>query len=196
MVSRESGLVVLAELLVDSVVGDLMFRDAVILEAVGGARAFEGLVGVARDEVVHGRLGATEAAPPSGVLRDLSALESGLGGRALLVPKVDVPEVDGRLFSSAGVPSLGAFPAGLRIEEGTGRVGGLLIVLPEVREANVLGLVGVEEVVGVRVLVLSLDVVVAGFGSSAVDPGLTGGLPPVVPRSMLIAHMRTRFPYV
>lgn len=196
MGSRESGLAVLAKLPVDSVMGGVKFRDVVSLEAVGGARAFEGLVGVARDEDVNGRLGATDAAPPSVVLRDLSALESGLGGRTLLVPKVDVRETEGRLFSSVGAPSSAAFAAGLRTEEGTGRVGGLLMVLPEVREANVLGLVGVEEVAGVRALVLSLDVFVVGFlGSSLVDPGRTGGLPPVVLRSIVMVHMWIRLPY-
>ena len=135
-----------------------------------------------REDVVEdGRFGGTEAAAPSVVLLVLSVLGSAFGVRDVFVPMVDVR--GGRLFSS---PSSLLFPAGFRDDEGTGRVGGLLIVLPVVREDNAAVLLPVGDA-GVLVPVLNLDEAVVGFFESS-SAGFAGGFPPGVVRRSMFSH--------
>lgn len=176
--------------MVNSVVGDLMSRVVLGLEDDVDVRDFDGLIGVVRD-VVDGRLGGAAATdPPNVVRRVLSAVLSGLDVREVLPPTVDVRD-DGLLFStpSFAIVSVLLVPAGLRTDEVTGRVGGLLMVLPDVRDASVLGRVGVD---GVGVLVLETGFVVVvdgGFLDSSVESGRAGGrAAPVVRLSILIDH--------
>lgn len=179
MVSRESGRVTLPELLVDAEVGDFKLVDVAGLEIeVVVVRAFDGLMGVMREDVVVvGFFGGADAVPPKVVRLDVSALGCVLAVRKLVAPTVKV--LAGRLFSlpSAIVPSSLPLPAAFLTEEVTGLVGGLLMVLPAVRDDSAL----VREVVGdegVLAAVLSLEeAVVAFFGSSV--GGFAGGLAPV-----------------
>jgi hypothetical protein len=150
-------------------------------------RAFGGLIGVIREDVVVGRLGGADAAAPRVVRLVLSVLGSGLDVREVAVPTVGV--LAGRLFSSPSVvvPSSPPFPAVFLIAEVTGLVGGLLIVVPAVREDNAL----VREVVGDAVfleVVPSLDEVVVVFFESSVG-GFAGGFAPgVVLLSILLSR--------
>ena len=183
IVSLESGLAELAGLLVDSLAGDLTPREVGVLdlepETIG---VFRGLVGVAREDVVGGLLGGKEAVPPKVARLVLSVLGSGLDVRDALVPMVVV--LGGRLYSSPSAEATEAassmpLPAGLRADEVTGRAGGLLTVLPDVRDANALGLLVAGDT-GVLVFVVSLEAAVVGFFASSVDPGLARGFAPVV----------------
>ena len=170
IVSLDNGRAALPELTVEVGVVDLMLWDVVGLDAedveVEG-RAFGGLIGVIREDAVVGLLGGAEAAPPNVVRLLLSVLGSGLGVRELVVPTVGV--LTGRLFSSpcAGTPSSLPLPAGFLTDEVTGRVGGLLMVLPAVREDTAL----VREDVGDATVLEAVsleDVVVLGFFGSSV----------------------------
>lgn len=189
IVSLDKGLVALPELLVDADVGDLILDEVVGLEVeVVDVRVFEGLIGVMRDDVVAvvGRLGGADAALPKVVRRVLSVLGSVLDARELAVPKVDV--LAGRLFSSpsAVAPSSLLLPAGFLTDEVVGLVGGLEMVLPDVREDSVL----VRPVVGVVAVleeVLSLEDAVVGFLESSVV-GFAGAFAPVVLLSILRLH--------
>lgn len=91
--------------------------------------------------------------------------------RELPVLIVDILDEEGRLFSMSLVVALSwaLLPAGLRTADETGRVGALLMVLPGVREANVLGFAGADEVIGVRLLTLALDEVVDDFFGSSLE---------------------------
>jgi len=165
--SRRTGLAALPELLVDSLVGDLT------------SLAFDGLevlVLIALSEPVRadieGRFGGTEVPPLPNVVRlALSAPTSGLVVRGASVPVVGT--LEGRLFSSpacdATVSTL--LPAAFRADAVTGRVGGLLMVLPVVREAKVLGLLLAIDAVGVWTLLLSLDEVEGAFLVLSVEGG-------------------------
>lgn len=192
MVSWDSGRAVLDAILAASAVGDLISRDVLGLVDVAEVRDFDGLVGVVRDDVVDGRFGGADATePPNVVRRVLSVVVSGFAVREVLVPIVDV-RADGLLFSTPSFATASALllvPAGFRTDDVTGRVGGLLIVLPDVRDAIVLVRVGVD-VVGVLVLELGFVVLVAGgFLDSSVDPGRADGrVAPVVRLSILVAH--------
>ena len=192
MVSFDNGLALLPELLVDSLVGDLMLREPVVLGAVAvGVRVFGGLIGVMREEVVDdGRLGAAEAAPPNVVRLVLSVLGSGFGVRETPAPTVDL--LEGRLFSS---PSPAAtfsllLPTGLRTDEVGGRVGGLLIVLPGARDDNALVLLIVGDA-GVLLVVAGLEEAVVRFFESSVE-GLAGGFAPVGVRLSMSSRPKFR----
>ena len=194
--SFDSAVGLLPVLFVDSLVGDLMSRDVVGLELLApDVAVFRGLIGVIREDVDEGGLfGAVEATPPKVVLRVLSMLGSVLDVRELGVPIVEA--LGGRLFSSrsALVPSSLVLDGAFRSEEVTGRVGGLLIVLPAVRDANALVLLGVGDA-GVLLLVLILEDEVVDFFVSSVA-GLRGGLAPVVVRLSIITHYFVTVPFV
>jgi len=135
---------------------------------VSGVRDMVGLAVPGRVEV-NCRLGAAEAVvPPVAVLLALSALASGRVVREAGGPTAAV--LGGRLFSSPpravlDAPSSTLAP-GFLFGPGTGRVGGLLIVLPLVRDVSVFGLL-VVVAAGVREVVLFLVGAVPGFlGSS------------------------------
>lgn len=160
----------LPELAMDSLDCDLRPCEDVGLPAadVSGVRDLVGLAVPGRVEV-NGRLGAAEAVvPPGAVLLVLSALASGRVVREAGGPTAAV--LDGRSFSSPpravlDAPSSALAP-GFLFELGTGRVGGLLIVLPLVRDVSVFGLLGVVAA-GVREVVVFLAGAVPGFlGSS------------------------------
>jgi hypothetical protein len=168
-------------------VGDLIWRVVLALVDVVGVLVFGGLIGVMREEVVAvGRLGGAEDVAPKVVRRPFSVAVSERVERVLLdAPKAVVRE-EGRLFSSPSVVEVG-----LRVEAVVGRVGGLEMVLPDVREAIVLVRVGVEVEVGVLLPALRRDVVEAGFFASS---GRAGGRPPaVVRRSIAEFHVQTCF---
>ena len=157
--------------------GDFKLEDVVGLDVwVVDVRVLDGLIGVIREDVVVvGRFGGADAAVPNVVRRALSALGSVLAVREVAVPIVDV--LVGGLFSS---PSSPLFPAGFLAEDVTGLVGGLLIVLPAVREDSALG----RDVVGdatFREAVPSRDELAVGFLGSSVA-GFPGGFAPVVVR--------------
>lgn len=189
MVSRERGRAELAVVLLVSLFGDWVTAAGVVrvVEEVG-LRLLVGLAVLVRGvERVEGRLGGTEVdAPPNVVRLVLSELGS---GRAVLepVPPRVVVRDKGRLFSSPAAAVDGAssvLVAGLRWEDvAGGRVGGLLMVLPEVlpevREERVVGRTAegdaveraVEDDAGVRVVVLKRDDAVEGFFASSAFAG-------------------------
>lgn len=186
MVSREMGRATLAVLLLLSLFGDLADAAVVGREAVEvGVRLLVGLAVLVREERVDGRLGGADVvAPPSVVRLVLSALGSVRVVFGLAPPRVGVVRDDGRLFSSpaADVPS-SLLPAGLRSEEdAVGRVGGLLMVLPAVREERVLGRV-VEGEVGVRAVVPMREDAAVGFLASS---ALAGGFAPGAVRRSIV----------
>jgi hypothetical protein len=168
-------------------VGDLIWRVVLALVDVVGVLVFGGLIGVMREEVVAvGRLGGAEDVAPKVVRRPFSVAVSERVERVLLdAPKAVVRE-EGRLFSSPSVVVV----VGLRVEDVVGRVGGLEMVLPDVREVNVLVRVGVEADVSVLLPALRRDVVETGFFASS-DPGRPARPVAVVRRSMVDVHVQT-----
>lgn len=185
--------------------GDLAWLAA----ELGRPLAFEARVAVELGVEVRvdtgGRLGATEPAlPPEVVRRVLSwAPEAALSGRAVLELAVAVAGAGaefrgGRLFSPPA-PSLlvpaPALVAGFRAEAVTGRVGGLLMVLPEVRWEMALGRLDVDDA-GVLVVLgreagffVDDSSLPAAFGVGVVVAG--GFVAPPVRLSML----KERTPY-
>lgn len=182
-ISGSSGIVSLDNgrlaLLLESLFGDFALVAPVAREVgVVEARLLVGLAVFVREERVEGRLaGAVEDAPPTVVRLVLSELGSVRAVLELVVvpPRVVVLD-EGRLFSSAAAAVASSLlPAGLRVEEVVdGRVGGLLIVLPEVREDRVLARaveVEVEGEAGLREAVLVREEVVDGFFVSSAFAG-------------------------
>ena len=167
IVSLDTGRAALPELTVEAEVVDLMLWEVVGLDTEDAdVRAFGGLIGVMREEVVVGLLGGADAAAPNVERLVLSVLGSTLGAREVVVPTVGV--LAGRLFSSPSVvaPSSPPLPTGFLTEEVTGRVGGLLMVLPAVREDNA----PVRDAVGDATVLeaASRDEAVVGFFASSV----------------------------
>lgn len=141
-------------------------------------------------ELIDGRFGGTDAALAPIVVRLVfSWAESWRPIRELAVPMVDIR--DGLLFSSrapdATVPpsSLPRAPGFLAAAAVTGRVGGLLMVLPDVRADSALVLPGVGATGALEVL--ARDEVVAGFLCSAAC-----GFAPVAIRLSILQHGATR----
>ena len=190
IVSRDNGRAALAVLLLVSLLGDFV-ADVPVVRGVEevGVRRLVGLAVLVRDEEsVEGRLGGAEVvAPPKVVRLVLSALGSVRAVLELVPPRV-VERDEGRLFSSPAAVDVASL-AGLRVEEvAEGRVGGLLMVLPDARDESVLGR-AVEGEVGVRVVVLSREEVVDGF---FVSSAFAGGFAPVAVRlSILPLHSST-----
>ena len=194
MTSRETGLAALVVLLEESLLaGDL--GTAVVLgrdEAVG-VRLLVGLPAVVR-EAVAGRLaGADVVAPPMVVRLDLSAMGSGLGVRDVADgPTADERE-EGRRFSSAVALSASLlFLAGvLRVADvdGAGRVGGLLMVLPDARDDKVGRVREGEGVLREDVVVLMREEVVVLFFASSLFVG--GFAPPIVGFLLSISAVAT-----
>lgn len=179
----------LAALLLVSLFGGDLVLAAVVVRGVDevGVLLLVGLaVFVRDDESVDGRLGgAEEAAPPNVVRLVLSKLGSVLAVLELVPPRVVVRD-EGRLFSSP--PAIDApspvLPIGLRAEDAAvGRVGGLLMVLPAVRDDNVLGR-EVEGEVGFREVVVGREEAADGFLVSSAFAG--GFAPGAVRLSMLV----------
>lgn len=114
------------------------------------------LVALDRDESVVGLLGGAEAAllPPNVVRRVVvaafSVRDSGLAVLELKELVVGVVALANRLFSSFGAASLSDSVVVLRTVEDTGRVGGLVIVVPLARDDNALVRLVVEGDVVVR----------------------------------------------
>lgn len=166
IVSLDTGRAALPELTVEAEVGDLMLWEVVGLDIEDAdVRAFDGLIGVMREEVVVGLLGGADAAAPNVERLVLSVLGSTLGAREVVVPTVGI--LAGRLFSSpsAVAPSSPPLPAGFLTDEVTGRVGGLLMVLPAVREDSAF----VRDVVGDAAVLAAAsreEAVMGFFGSS------------------------------
>ena len=192
IVSLDSGRVALPELLVE--VGDCMILEVTSLDVeVAEVRAFGGLIGVIREAVVVGRFGGADAAAPRVVRLVLSVLGSGFDVREVAAPTVGV--LAGRLFSSpsAVAPSAAPFPIGFLVEEVTGRVGGLLMVLPPVRVDSAL----VRDVVGDAVALAAVpglvELVVAFFGSSV--GSFAGGFAPGVVRLSILLLPGSRHRY-
>lgn len=174
MVSRDIGRAALDVLLLVSPLGDLVVAAAVGRDVLDvGVRLLVGLDAFVRDEDrVEGRFaGAAAVVPPSVVRLVLSELGSGRAVLELVPPRVVVLD-EGRLFSSpVAVVDSSPLPAGLRAEDVVGgRVGGLLIVLPEVRDDMVLWR-AVEGDAGVRDVVLVREEVAEGFLASSAFAG-------------------------
>ena len=177
MVSFGTGLVTVPALLVDLPVGD--FMGVAALEP----RILVGLAVLVRGGAC-GRFGGTElAAPPTVVRLVRSVAGSILAVRELAVPMVDMRA--GLLFSAPAfeVTAAPSLLAGFRAAVAVGRVGGLLMVLPLVRDDRPLVLPFDAGAVGVReLLIFFASSVVNGFRLPAAD----GTAPVVVRLSMLI----------
>lgn len=190
MVSLEKGLAALVVLLLESLLGDFALAAGVVREVVvvGVLLLLVGLPALGRDEEgPDDRFGgADDAVLPRIVRLVLSAVGSVRAVLELVPPRVVVRD-DGRLFSSPAADGTSSLLlAGFRVAGvAEGRVGGLLMVLPEVREERVPAR-AVEVLagdVGVREVVPSREDVVDGFLVSSLFAGVFA--PGVVRRSMM-----------
>lgn len=192
IVSLDKGRVVLAVLRDATLSGgvtssvdvvDTVARDdgrAGSVEDVAGRGRVEGLAGVlavlARDDRVEGLLGGAEAAVllPNVVRRVVAAvfsrLDPGLAVLELKEEAVGVLALDKRLFSSLDAASSAGFAVvvvvGFRTAEETGRVGGLVMVVPFARAERALVrlAVGVDSRSVTDILFLASSPVVALLG--------------------------------